>query len=124
MEKLVSLNIECVHVPANMTHFFQPLDLTVNRCAKERMKNEFVVYYSEAVKQQLDSGTQLEDVEVDFRISVLKPMHAQWLVTLYNFFTSPDGSKVIFNGWKKSEIAGLLDGTTILPPEDPFCSIN
>ncbi len=29
-EILGSLNIECVYVPANMTHFFQPLDLTVN----------------------------------------------------------------------------------------------
>ena len=31
---LDSLNIECSYVPANMTHFFQPLDLTVNRSAK------------------------------------------------------------------------------------------
>ena len=30
MEILESLNIECVHVPAIMTHFFQPLDLTVD----------------------------------------------------------------------------------------------
>lgn len=28
--KLTSLSIELVAVPANMTHFFQPLDLTVN----------------------------------------------------------------------------------------------
>ena len=91
METLESLNIECVHVPANMTHFFQPLDLTVNRCAKQQMKNEFVTYYSEAVRCQLDSGKQLEDVDIDFRLSVLKPLHAQWLVNSYNFFTSPDG---------------------------------
>ena len=107
-----------------MTHFFQPLDLTVNRCAKQRMENEFVTYYSEAVKRQLDSGVELEDVDVDFRLSVLKPLHAQWLVNLYNFFTSPDGSKIVFQGWKKSEIAGLLDGTTILSPDDPFQSIS
>ena len=28
-------NIEIVSVPANMTHFFQPLDLTVNGQAKK-----------------------------------------------------------------------------------------
>ena len=31
---LASLNIEVVSVPANMTHFLQPLDFTVNREAK------------------------------------------------------------------------------------------
>ena len=30
LSKLATLNIEVVSVPANMTHFFQPLDLTVN----------------------------------------------------------------------------------------------
>ena len=34
LSKLTSKNIEVVNVPANMTHFFQPLDLTVNRDAK------------------------------------------------------------------------------------------
>ena len=54
--------------PANMMQFFQPMDLTVNKCAKQRMKMESITlsYYSSTVKQQLDSGTDLEDVEVDF----------------------------------------------------------
>ena len=123
IDKLKDLNIECVYVPANMTHFFQPLDLTVNRCAKQHMRNEFVKYYSESVKEQLDSGKELEEVETDIRLSVLKPLHAQWLVNLYNYLTSPDGAKVISRGWKKAEITGLLDGTTVLPPEDPFYSL-
>ena len=29
-------------VPANMTHYFQPLDLTVNGAAKQFMKKKFV----------------------------------------------------------------------------------
>ena len=94
-DKLLALNIECVYVPANMTHFFQPLDLTVNRCAKQRMKMEFIIYYSSAVKQQLDSGTDLEDVGVDFHLSVLKSMHARWRVNLYNFFTTKQSAEVI-----------------------------
>ena len=57
-QKLISYNIELVTVPAtcNMTHFFQPLDLTVNGVAKEYMKKEFTVHYSSSVKQQLDNG--------------------------------------------------------------------
>ena len=123
-QKLCSLHIECVYVPANMTHFFQPLDLTVNGSGKQLMKKEFITYYSDAVKQQLESGTKLEDVEVDFRLSVLKPLHAQWLVNMYNFFSTERGRLVISKGWKKAEISGLLDSTTVLPPEDPFELIN
>ena len=38
LSKLASLNIEIVSVRANMTHFFQPLDLTVNGQAKKFCK--------------------------------------------------------------------------------------
>lgn len=119
-QRLCSLHIECVYVPANMTHFFQPLDLTVNGSGKQFMRKQFVTYYSEAIRKQVDSGTNLEDVEVDFRLSVIKPLHAQWLVNLYNFLSSERGRQVIYNGWMKAGILGLLDGTTVLPPEDPF----
>lgn len=86
-------------------------------------KDFFTYYYLSAVKQQFDSGKKLEDIEVNFRLSVLKPLHAKWLVELFNFFTSTRGKEVIARGWKKSEIVGLLDGSTILPPEDPFHEI-
>ena len=57
-------------------------------------------------------------VEIDLRMSIIKPLHAQWLVNIYTYFTS--ASHVILKGWKKAGISGLLDGTTTLPPEDPF----
>lgn len=41
LSKLASLNIVVVSVPANMTHFFQPLDLTVNGEVKRFMKDKF-----------------------------------------------------------------------------------
>lgn len=121
--KLASLHMELVPVPANMTHFFQPLDLTVNGVAKKFAKKEFATHYSSILKQQLESGKHLEDIEVDLRLSVIKPLHAQWLVNMYNFFTQPDGRKIVLKGWQKAGISGLLDGTTVLPPEDPFETI-
>ena len=119
-QKLSSLNIALVAVPANMTHFFQPLDLTVNGSAKKYMRKRFVTYYTAAVKQQMDSGIQLEDIEVDFRLTVLKPLHAQWMVNMFNFFTTDKGKEVVAKGWKRSGITSVLDGTLLLPIEDPF----
>ena len=122
-QKLELLDMELVAVPANMTHFFQPLDLTVNGAAKSFAKKEFITYYSAQVQQQIEGGTNLEDINVDLRLSVIKPLQAQWLVNMYNFFTQPNGKKVILKGWKKAGIAGLLDNTTLLSPEDPLEAI-
>ena len=38
------LNIECSYVPANMTHFFQPLDLTVNRSGRKKFDEETIYH--------------------------------------------------------------------------------
>ena len=55
-KKLASLNIAIVSLPANMIHFFQPLDLTINGEAKRYMKDKFSTWYSDEVKQQIESG--------------------------------------------------------------------
>ena len=103
-----------------MTHFFQPLDLTVNSAAKQFTKKEFVIYYSAAIQKELNNGNNIEDIEVDLKLSTIKPLHAQWLVNLFNHLTTADGKATILKGWKNS---GLLDGTTVLLPEDPFEAI-
>ena len=83
-------------VPAGMTHFFQPLDLTVNGEAKCFMKDTFTTWYSAEVQKQMESGNSTDEIEVDLRLSVLKPLHATWLVSLYNHLTGTlqkDGAK-------------------------------
>lgn len=84
------------------------------------MRTQFIVYYSSSVKQQLDSGKQLEDTDVDFSLTVLKSLHAQWLVNMFDFFTSQTGAEIIIKGWKKASTVGVLNGTVVLPSEDPF----
>ena len=121
-DELKRLCIELVPVPANMTHFFQPLDLTVNRAAKNFIKKEFISYYSGIIQKGLDEGKALEDIDVDVRLTIIKPMHAQWLVNLYNYF-SEDGQQIVIKGWKRSGVLGLLDGATTLPPLNPFKDI-
>ena len=58
---------------------------------------------------------RLTTLKVDFRLTTIKPLH-----DLYNFITTDRGVSIINEGWKKAGIAGLLDGTTQLPPADPF----
>ena len=66
-------------------------DLTVNIEAKV-MKDQFTSWYSAPIQSQLDLGVVLGDVDVDQRLSVLKPIHATWIVSMYNhclLYTSP-----------------------------------
>ena len=46
----------------------------------------------------------MDDIEVDLRLTVVKPLHAQWLVDMYNYFNTAPGKEVIIKGWKKAEI--------------------
>ena len=79
---LATLNFELVPVSANMTHFIQPLDLTVNGSAKKFLRKQFTEYYAAAVKEQTDRGKQLHDIEVDVHLSIMKPLHATWYSSL------------------------------------------
>ena len=85
-----------------MTHFFQPLDLTVNDQAKKFCKEKFTTWYSQEVQRQLDSGTSFEDIEVDLRMSVIKPLHAGWLVALYDYLTGAEGRRLYLQGMGES----------------------
>jgi hypothetical protein len=61
-------------VPPNMTNLFQPLDLTVNRAAKNIVCNCYSSYYSGEVEKQLAVGIAASDVKVDVRLSKVKPI--------------------------------------------------
>ena len=40
------------------------------------------------------------------KLSTLKPLHAKWLIDLYNYMTSPDGQAVLLKRWK---VAGITE---------------
>ena len=94
-------------------------DLTVNREAKV-MKDQFTSWYSAQIQSQLDLGVVLDDVDVDLRLSVLKPIHATWIVSMYNHLSSSEGRQSIAKGWKKAGVTDVVSGSKKLPPEDPF----
>ena len=67
-----------------MTHVFQPLDLTVNKFAKDFMNGKFSTWFSRQISLGLENGLEPDDIEVEYRLSVLKPLHVKWLVELYS----------------------------------------
>jgi len=84
----------------------------------------FTIYYCSEVKNHLDNGTGLDDVEIDLHLSKIKPLHAQWLIDTYNHFTTEKGQQIIIKvGRKQVFIIYLLYQQVSPSPEDPFESI-
>ena len=76
------------------------------------------------IKSQLDSGVILNDVDVDLRLSVLKPIHATWIVSMCNHLSSSEDRQSIAKGWKKAGISDVASGSKKLPPKDPVVDLD
>ena len=108
-----------------MTNYYQPLDLTTNKWAKEFLNTKFLQWHSKQIQDALDSDKAIEDIEVKVPLSVMKPLHGCWLIEMYNEQTLARCKKVIKSGWERS---GILDAITLgskkLPKLDPFTDIE
>ena len=74
----------------------------------------FTTWYSVEVQKQMELGNSTD--EVVLRLSVLKPLHATWLVgaSLYNHLTGSAGKRHIAKGWNKAGICELVQGKTTI----------
>ena len=79
----------------------------------------------EEITEQLDNGKQIE-VDVKLQLTSLKPLHAEWLVELFNNMTTSQGKEIIMSGWKASGIIieAIKKGSTRLRSLDPFNDLD
>ncbi len=114
MDLVQKNNIHFVHVPPNCTDRLQPLDVSVNKSCKDYMKKQFVDWYSEQILQSLDDDT---DFTVDLRLSVMKPLGTKWLISFFNYIINRPN--VVFNGFKASGIAHVLNYSMMMDTQAP-----
>ena len=122
-------NIILQKVPANLTYLFQPLDVQgrPNGYAKRFMKKKFTLWYADQVQRAIDGNQfkSMEEIDIDLKLSILRPLHVSWLIELFDHMISPTGKAVSLKAW---EVAGITDavkkGTSGLPSLDPFHGID
>ena len=100
MDILSSYGTESVMVPRNMTHLLQPLDLPTNASFKKYEKRAFSEYFTFCIMEALkiDPDRDVTSVEVDLRLSTLKPRHAKVMTDLYHHLQSHKGEEIIKAG--------------------------
>ena len=109
-ELLNKNHIHLEKVTENLTCLFQPLDVQggPNGYLKRFMKKKFALWYSDQGIRALDEGKDIKGVNISLELSIVKPLHAKWLIEMYNHMTFSEGRDVCLRGWK---VAGILDAT-------------
>ena len=99
LQLLEENNVDVVFVPANCTDRLQPLDVSVNKAAKDFMRDQFQRWYADQIQQQVHDNVK---TPVDLRLSIVKPLSARWFVQLSDYLKAhPD---IIKNGFKGAGI--------------------
>ena len=106
-------NVHVCLLPPNTTDVLQPMDIAVNKPAKDFIRRKFEQWYSEEVMKQLD-GKDMDDLQaadikpIDLSMQVVKQVGAKWLVEMADYIS--DNPQFIVNGFVRSGITGTLDG--------------
>ena len=101
--KLLDENlIHRVAIPAKCTDRLQPLNVSVNKAAKELLRQKFHDWYAQKICAQLEEEQPI--VPVDLRLSVVKAVGAKWMIELYDCFKAKP--EIIVSGFKG---AGIVD---------------
>ena len=90
-------NVYVVLIPAaaNCTDRLQPLDISVNKPAKDFLRRQFQEWYSDKICRQFQGLDPKEPV--DLRLTIMKPLGAKWMISLHDYFKS--NPKIIQNGF-------------------------
>ena len=94
-----------------LTDLLQPMDLSVNKPAKDFLKRRFEDWYSQQLAKQFE-GRDIESTDlqpISLGLPVLKELGAKWMVEMAEYFAD-NPQIIIVNGFVRAGIAGALDG--------------
>ena len=102
-ELLEENHIFYILIPTNCTDQLQPMDLSVNKPAKDFLRQKFQHWYAQIICNQL--GKKVSEA-VDMRLSVMKPLLSEWAVEMHKYFKVH--SDIIINGFHAAGITDIL----------------
>ena len=110
LEFLKQNGIIHVIVPPNCTSELQPLDSIFNRVLKQKMAQNFNTWYAKSIYEHLERQQNIQNIEVNMKLSFIKPLHAAWMIEAINSMS--EDKQLVKQCW---EAVGI---------QHPFCSIQ
>lgn len=113
MKLLEDNNMLVCMLPPNTTDRLQPLDISVNKPAKDYLKAQFNEWYTTKVMKHLD-GKEVENFEeielepINLSMPVMKEVSAKWFVDMASYIS--DNPHIIVNGFISSGITDTFGG--------------
>jgi hypothetical protein len=83
-------------VPASCTRELQPLDVAGNDECKRKIKSSCINWYSDELSKGMKLGKAASDVKIDMKLSIIKPIHASWIVAALQQVTK----ETLIMGWE------------------------
>ena len=56
----------------------------INANAKRFLKDKFETWYCKQTTKGLESGADVHTIDVNTNLSVMKPIHANWIISFYD----------------------------------------
>ena len=111
---ILANNCVYVFVPKNLTNHFHPLDLNVNGQAKQFLKSKLESWYADQVTKEIEKGTNVYSVNIETKLSVVKPLHARWLISFYDHIQN--NREMIIKAFQMEGITSIAE--IEIPDED------
>lgn len=83
----------------------QPADVILQRPFKHAFRNQYDKWSINQISQQLDSGEE-ENITLDSKLSVLKPLLCSWL---YEAWLTIHKKRMVQIGWEQCDIAKAFE---------------
>ena len=103
-------NIHVCLLPPNTTDLLQPMDISVNKPAKEYLRRMFQRWYSEQIMERIEEeGVDATEITpIKLGMPILKELGAKWISEMGEYIS--DHPSIIVKGFIKSGISKALDG--------------
>ena len=93
-------------------------------CDKKMESRAFSEYFTNCINKELlkDSGKDVTTIDVDLKLSSLKPKHGDVMCDVYNYLKSMKGRSIILSGWKAAGITSTINEgrADVMPTLDPY----
>lgn len=109
---LESHGIVPIIVPANCTDKLQPIDVSINKPIKNKLRCRFRDWYASEVEKQLKT-VKVDQVKVEMTTAVMKVKSAQWMVSAVQEIQKHP--EITVNGFRA---AGILPAVTEVTKDD------